>query len=165
MFNENNSITILQKDMDRTKHPSLYKVSQVLCLSVLQDFMFRMSCAKEYFKQTKSHNHVVIRSLEHPNRTPRNCCRESINDSFSCRTCKITITMEEQCVHSIVANAYAYIPGQFAIRHFCRKNVTVSYDDDDDDELLYIRVLCSDNIYGENIGYRICPRSCTHFHG
>ena len=67
MYNERNSISILQRDIDKKLDPSLYEASNLLCLRALQDFMTRLKHAQEYSKQTKSQTHVIIHSLEHPN--------------------------------------------------------------------------------------------------
>ena len=60
---------------------------------------------------------ATTRSLEHPSAPLREYYRDNINEYFTCLTCELSISREEQCVHSINANDRVFIPEQFATNH------------------------------------------------
>ncbi len=85
------------------------------------------TCYKVKIRDMQSMSHQTIRSLTHPSAPCRECYRDNISDFFTCLSCESTIAREEQCVHSLSANDFVFIPEQFASRHFRRKFVSGSY--------------------------------------
>ena len=127
MYDENNDLILLRSKINKDTNPYLYKASEMLCLSSFKQFQDRMEKAKLYSKQMTTPTNATIRSLMHPTAPCRQCYRENINEYFTGLTCESSIAREEQCVHSINANDFVFIPEQFASYHFRRKLVSGSY--------------------------------------
>jgi len=127
LYNESIQLDVLRGKINIEHEPSLYEASSTLCLSTFKKFKIRYEGAKDYTKQVLSINCVAIKSLKHPDAPARMCHRRSPNDTFTCKTCEVTIAHEEQCVHSIVANDMMYVKEQFDPRHFRRDYVTSDY--------------------------------------
>ena len=127
IYDENNDLIVIRSKINKESNPHLYHASEILCLTSFKQFQERMEKAKLYSKQMTTQMNATIRSLSHPSAPCRQCYRNNINDFFTCLTCESSIAREEQCVHSIIANDFVFIPSQFATHHFCRKFVSGSF--------------------------------------
>ena len=99
----------------------------MLCLTSFKQFQDRIKKAKLYSKQMTTQTNATICSLMHPTEPCRQRYQDNINEYFTCQTCESSIAREEQCVHSLTANDFVFIPEQFATYHFRRKLVSGSY--------------------------------------
>ena len=157
MYDENNDLILLRAQINKDTNPHLYKASELLCLNSFKQFKDRMEKAKLYSKQMTTPLNATIRSLAHPSAPCRQCYRDNINDYFTCLTCESSIAREEQCVHSLNANDFVFIPEQFATHHFRRKLVSGSYismdpnDEENHEECLNELDSDDDSTHSENI--------------
>ena len=86
-----------------------------------------MEEAKDHVKQVQNISCVSVKSLKCPYVPARLCHRKSSNHLCTCKTCEVTISYKEQCVHSIVANDMMYIKEQFDFRHYLRDYISSEY--------------------------------------
>ena len=155
MYDENNDLILLRSKINKETNPHLYRASEMLCLNSFKQFQERMERAKLYSKQMTTQTNATIRSLTHPSAPCRQCYRNNINEYFTCLTCESSIAREEQCVHSLNANDFVFIPEQFASYHFRRKLVSGSYISMDPNETEVIDREHDDDISDDDSEYSV----------